>query len=170
MFSVLLTHFHISASSHMNLSLVSLSSLSFTHPSDVSATRIARVDGEVSVRQHVDRRVPVLLALRDAAPNLLPRCRLLAKRGIAIAIIAIRMMVMSHSSCFLCIYVDLLSAGVTPVLAARASRAHTGAVRPALLEGKCLCCVLNPRVGQLLPLLLLSPQPCNPEPDETQRL
>lgn len=84
----------------MNLSVSSLSlslSLSLTHPSDISATRIARVDGEVSVGQHVDRRFPVLLAPRTAASDL-PRCRLLAKRGLAIIAIAIaiRMMVISH--------------------------------------------------------------------------
>lgn len=72
----------------MKISTV-FSLLSRSHPSDISVTRVAGVDSEVGVRQHVDGRFPVLYAAH--APNPLRRRRVL---GIDIAV-AIRMM-MSH--------------------------------------------------------------------------
>lgn len=41
----------------------------FPHPGDVLVARIARVDGRVRVRQHVDGRLPVLLAGGPQRPH-----------------------------------------------------------------------------------------------------
>ena len=43
--------------------------MAFPHPRDVFVARIARVDGGVRIRQHVDSRLPVLLADGPQRPH-----------------------------------------------------------------------------------------------------